>query len=147
MLRSSSIPLSPPERTTSTLFSLGSLARASRNSSTYRIVSWGSWWKFINMNTLHQFFNHYAGFPFLPGSNTKSPFLHISASKAMPSLTIKNSLLHRSQHVPSSPQTLIVSSPLGLRHAPMGIEPFVPSPLICGMPFLNIWGLHKWLMV
>ncbi len=53
-------------------------------------------------------------------------------------LTLKNSLLHRSQHVPSAPQTLIVSSPIGLRPSPLGIEPFAPSPLACGMPFLNI---------
>ncbi len=147
MLRNLSTPLSPPDWTTAMLFSSGFLARASRNSSTYRTVRPGSWWGCVNTNTSHQFFNLYIGFPFLPGSNIKSFSSHISVSMEMLPPTLKNSLLHRSQHVLSAPQTFIGSFPQGLRPAPLGTGPFVPPPLACGMPSLKIWGLHKWLMV
>ncbi len=64
-------------------------------------------------------------------------FTHQCIHGMLPS-TLKNSLLHRSQHVLSAPQTLIGSFLQGLRPAPLGTEPFVPLPLACGMPSLNI---------
>ncbi len=61
---------------------------------------------------------------------------HVSMEMLPP--TLKNSLLHRSQHVLSVPQTLTGSFLQGPKLAQLGTEPFVPLPLACGMPSLNI---------
>lgn len=69
-----SMPLSPPDWITVTHFSLGSLTKACRDCSMFRIVLLGSWWEFENTITSHPFSIHFTGFLFPPGLNIRSPF-------------------------------------------------------------------------
>ena len=100
---------SPQGSTTAMHFSSGSLARASRSSSTSRTVLLGSWWECGNMTASPPSLNHFTGSPSHSGVISRSPSSPISVYMATPHPTSRNSsplrsLSGQTQPASSNPQ-------------------------------------------